>query len=116
MQQDVQDESGAEEWEVVGGDSESTDNQHQAPPPFLEHPAQCSCHPCTLPLLHRLLLETTFSQAWCLALAGQEDISTLSSMVGAMFNTLQQKSKTTSEKYQVLEGRVKQDLSEVYIS
>ena len=33
-QQDVQDESGAEEWEVVGGDSESTDNQHQAPPPI----------------------------------------------------------------------------------
>jgi len=95
--------------------SPALSKQHQAPPPFLDHPAQCSCHPCTLPLLHRVLLDTTFSQAWCLALAGQEDISTLSSMVGAMFNTLQHKAKTTSEKNQVSEARVKRDLSKVYI-
>ena len=96
--------------------SPALSKQHHTPPPFLEHPPSCSCLPCTLPLLHRVLIGTIFSQAWCLAVAGQEDISTLSSMMVSMFTTLKQKSKAVAEKCQAPEAIITQNLSKAFLN
>jgi len=89
---------------------------YHTPPPFLEHPPSCTCLPCTLPLLHRVLLGTMFSQAWGLAVAGQEDISTLSTMMVTMFTTFKQKSKALADRCQTSESIIVQNLSKAFLN
>ena len=63
------------------------------PPSFLHHPDTCDCPPCSLPLLHQVILKIMFTQAWSLVL--QEDVEQAKSTFALLHETFQLLSNKT---------------------